>query len=77
MKNNNKLTITAIILNCCAFVFTAVAAILQIILHNSFGIFFTVILIALSVLNFVLGVLNIYKLKKGKVYENINKKTNN
>ena len=77
MKNDNKLTITAIILNCCAFVFTAIAAILQIILHNSFEIFFTVILIALSVLNFVLGVLNIYKLKKGKVYENINEKTNN
>lgn len=77
MKDNNKLTITAIILNCCAFVFTAIAVILQIILHNSFGTFFTVVLIALSVLNFVLGVLNIYKLKKGKVYENINEKTNN
>lgn len=77
MKNNNKLTITAIILNCCAFVFTAIAAILQVILHNSFGIFFTVILIALSVLNFVLGILNIYKLKKGRIYENINEKTNN
>lgn len=77
MKNNNKLTVTAIILNYCAFVFTAIAAILQIVLHNSFGIFFTVILIALSVLNFVLGILNIYKFRKGKVYENINEKTNN